>query len=430
MPAPPPLTPLDLNFQIPRHFRCPISLELIRDPVTLSTGQTYDRSSIEKWVASGNTTCPVTMQRLNDFTLTPNHTLRRLIQEWCVANRSKGVQRIPTPKQPAEPQRVRSLLVEASTSGCENCAERFFAIRALRNLAKDSDTNRLLMVDLEAVPVLIEALFKMDETGTSIATDRLNSQQNAFVERDVAEEALGTLVLLVLTDRDRLNIVRPRRLAFVSSILQWSSIESRANAGALVEMLSDSKQLSDLRVVLATTDGIVEGLVKLLVEPAYPRALKVAVKALFSVCLCKQGKERAVAAGAGPALIERLVDVDKNDAERALGTIELLCTTEAGCAAVSGHALAAAILVKVILKVSDRATEYAAGSLLAICNYSEKAQRNAVQAGIIKELLLLIQSGCTDRAKVKAMNILKLLRSAWLSDSDMPEYGRTDVVPF
>ncbi|GAY54914.1 hypothetical protein CUMW_160460 [Citrus unshiu] len=102
------LEPLDLSVQIPYHFRCPISLELMCDPVTVCTGQTYDRPSIESWVATGNTTCPVTRSPLTDFTLIPNHTLRRLIQDWCVANRSFGVQRIPTPKQPAEPSLVRN----------------------------------------------------------------------------------------------------------------------------------------------------------------------------------------------------------------------------------------------------------------------------------------------------------------------------------
>lgn len=32
---------------VPNHFRCPISLELMKDPVTLSTGITYDRETIE-----------------------------------------------------------------------------------------------------------------------------------------------------------------------------------------------------------------------------------------------------------------------------------------------------------------------------------------------------------------------------------------------
>lgn len=154
-----PLTLDQSNVQIPLYFRCPISLELMQDPVILSTGQTYDRSSIEKWVASGNTTCPVSMQKLEDFTLIPNHTLRRLIQEWCVANRSQGVQRIPTPTQPADPNRLRSLLSEAASSGPEAEPTRIFAFRALRNLIKDSDSNKALMLEAGAIPILINAFF-------------------------------------------------------------------------------------------------------------------------------------------------------------------------------------------------------------------------------------------------------------------------------
>ncbi|KAJ0973123.1 hypothetical protein J5N97_021082 [Dioscorea zingiberensis] len=69
---------------IPLLFRCPISLDLFTDPVTLSTGQTYDRPSIEQWLARGNRTCPVTMQRLHDTSLVPNHTLRHLIDQWLL----------------------------------------------------------------------------------------------------------------------------------------------------------------------------------------------------------------------------------------------------------------------------------------------------------------------------------------------------------
>nr|DAD31517.1 TPA_asm: hypothetical protein HUJ06_010368 [Nelumbo nucifera] len=67
---------------IPPLFRCPISLDLFTDPVTLCTGQTYGRSSIEKWLAAGNLTCLVTMQKLHDPSLVPNHTLRHLIDQW------------------------------------------------------------------------------------------------------------------------------------------------------------------------------------------------------------------------------------------------------------------------------------------------------------------------------------------------------------
>ncbi|KAL2474152.1 U-box domain-containing protein 25 [Forsythia ovata] len=134
------LEPLGVGVQIPYHFRCPISLELMHDPVTVCTGQTYDQTSIESWVATENTTCPVTRSPLMDFTLILNPTLQRLIQEWCVANRSFGVERIPTSKQPTDPTMVKNLLNQAS-SGSAPFGLRLSALRRLRGLARYSDKN-------------------------------------------------------------------------------------------------------------------------------------------------------------------------------------------------------------------------------------------------------------------------------------------------
>jgi hypothetical protein len=50
----------------------------------LSTNYTYGLLNL--WF-----TCPVTKQQLSDYTdLTPNHTLRRLIQAWCTLNASRA----------------------------------------------------------------------------------------------------------------------------------------------------------------------------------------------------------------------------------------------------------------------------------------------------------------------------------------------------
>jgi hypothetical protein len=64
---------------VPSFFKCPISLELMRDPVVLCIRQSYERSSIEPWLEAGNHTCPVTMQTLASLELVSNHMLRHLI---------------------------------------------------------------------------------------------------------------------------------------------------------------------------------------------------------------------------------------------------------------------------------------------------------------------------------------------------------------
>ena len=58
---------------VPAVFICPISLEPMVDPVTLCTGQTYERANISRWLALGHRTCPTTMQELWDDALTTQH---------------------------------------------------------------------------------------------------------------------------------------------------------------------------------------------------------------------------------------------------------------------------------------------------------------------------------------------------------------------
>lgn len=64
----------------PSSFYCPVSLELMSDPVMVATGHTYDRMCIEKWLHQGNRTCPITGMRLRHVELTPNYALRNAIQ--------------------------------------------------------------------------------------------------------------------------------------------------------------------------------------------------------------------------------------------------------------------------------------------------------------------------------------------------------------
>ena len=407
------LEPLDLGVQIPYHFRCPISLELMCDPVTVSTGQTYDRTSIESWVATGNTTCPVTRAPLTDFTLIPNHTLRRLIQDWCVANRSLGVERIPTPKQPADPALVRSLLTQASSES-NATHSRLTALRRLRGLARDSDKNRSVISSLNAREILLQVVF-------------------ANMDSELSHESLALLVMFPLGESECVSVVSDSdRIAYLSRLLFHSSIDVRINSAALIEIVVAGTRSPELRAQVSNVDEIFEGVIEIMKNPisSYPRALKIGVKALFALCLVKQTRTKAVSAGAAETLIDRLSDFEKCDAERALATIELLCRVPAGCAAFAAHALTVPLLVKIILKISDRATEYAAGALLSLCSESEMSQRDAVAAGVLTQLLLLVQSDCTDRAKRKAQLLLKLLQDSWPEDSigNSDDFPCTEVV--
>ena len=55
---------------VPGMFLCPVSRELMSDPVVLvETGQIYDRPSIQEWFRMGNNTCPLTGDAISQKTM-------------------------------------------------------------------------------------------------------------------------------------------------------------------------------------------------------------------------------------------------------------------------------------------------------------------------------------------------------------------------
>ena len=65
----------------PDEYLCPITQELMLDPVIASDGHTYERDAIERWF-SKKMISPKTGSDLETSTLFPNHVMRRQIIEW------------------------------------------------------------------------------------------------------------------------------------------------------------------------------------------------------------------------------------------------------------------------------------------------------------------------------------------------------------
>ncbi|CAD7970336.1 unnamed protein product [Amoebophrya sp. A25] len=82
----------------PSEFVCPISQELMADPVIAEDGQTYDRQSIADWFSLGHRTSPVTRANISQA-LIPNRAVKSLIEDYCKTHK------IP---QPVAPPALRS----------------------------------------------------------------------------------------------------------------------------------------------------------------------------------------------------------------------------------------------------------------------------------------------------------------------------------
>nr|CAD1820270.1 unnamed protein product [Ananas comosus var. bracteatus] len=119
----------------PEFFLCPISKRVMREPVVIASGKTFERSAIEKWLDEGNRTCPLTDQVLPNTILIRDLQIAKLISSWRSLYKCKRGQ-VRDDEVPIElHERIRSNfygLVYAVTS--DDGLKREEAIKAFRDL--------------------------------------------------------------------------------------------------------------------------------------------------------------------------------------------------------------------------------------------------------------------------------------------------------
>ena len=398
-----------VELAIPAHFRCPISLDLMRDPVTAPTGITYDRESIEAWLDTGRATCPVTHAPLRHEDLVPNHAIRRVIQDWCVANRASGVQRVPTPKVPlADADAADAVAAVSRAAGRGDVAACGAASARARALAKESDRNRRCVAAAGAARALAAAFGRL-------AGERVEGAGAA--SGALGEILAAATVFFPLDDEARRCIASPASLKSLASVMtHGGELAARASAAVVLRELASSADGRTLEAV-ARTPGMCDALVRLVRSPVSAPATKAAlVTAYYLAAASDRAAARLAEVGAVPALVELLVDADKGTSEKALAALDGVLCADAGLAAARAHALAVPVLVKKMFRVSDMATEFAVSALWRLCRAGDAGaaacRAEALRVGAFQKLLLLLQVGCGGVTKERASELLKMLNGS------------------
>lgn len=391
---------------IPNHFRCPVSLELMTDPVTLSTGITYDRISIEKWVEGGNRTCPVTNQVLTTFDIIPNHAIRRMIQDWCVENSSYGIERIPTPRIPVSSYEVKETCSKI-LSACQRRDHKKCQVLVgkIKVWGRESERNKRCIVGNctstrtsggagDVLAYAFDCFSRVDD----------DSFENHVV---VLEEILE--VLTWMTPLGEEGVCKLSSQASLNSLvwfLEGKDLASRQSAALLLKEVCVEE--------LAKVGGVVEGLVKMVREPIGSTATKACLTTIFNLVSSGENRERIgekfVEFGLVSLLLEAIVDGEKGVCEKALGVLDCICDCQKGKEVVKSNALTLPLVVKKILRVSHLASSFAVSILRKICDKREEGVLiEALQVGAFQKLLVMLQVGCDESTKENATEMLKLM---------------------
>ncbi|XP_058754423.1 E3 ubiquitin-protein ligase PUB23-like [Vicia villosa] len=420
-------------------FLCPISLQLMNDPVTVSTGITYDRQSIEKWLfSSKNNTCPVTKQQLlhdhqNHIILTPNHTLRRLIQAWCTINSSYGIQRIPTPKPPTTKTLIEKQLKEASDSS-DSPHLLIQSLRKLKTIASESETNRRCIESAGAVEFLASIVTKNNTSCSSSCSTAELSETTILDDDDMEgfaldfnigadDEAINILYNLHLTEQGLKTLLNFKNGEFLDSLmrlLQKANYDSRTYTVFLLKSMSkvaDPSKLANLK-----SEFFVE-LVQLLKDQISKKASKATLQTLIQLVEFGRNRMRAVESGCVHVLIELLLDCkERKPREMILVLLEMLCQSADGRYELLSHGCGLAIVSKKILRISTMANDRAVRILLSVARFSAThiVVQEMLQIGVVAKLCLVLQVDSGNKAKEKAREILKLHANSWRKSHCVP----------
>ncbi|WJX47728.1 hypothetical protein P8452_34387 [Trifolium repens] len=276
----------DLYITVPSLFRCPISLDVMKSPVSLCTGVTYDRSSIQRWLDNGNNTCPATMQILQTKDFVPNRTLQRLIQIWSDSVRH----RVDSSESMISNESVdkRDQLLVAITDLESGSKNRFESLEKIVRFAKDSEENSVFLAKTEGFVALLVGFLDNVDGGVERSVELL---EQVVVALD--------LVLSKIDNRD--SILKSQKEKEVQSldslllVLKQGSCESKI---ASVRVLKSIAVDTESKLLIAEKEGLVTELLNLITPEKDPNVIENALSCLVAISTPKRNKLKLIHLGA------------------------------------------------------------------------------------------------------------------------------------
>ncbi|KAL5579202.1 hypothetical protein UlMin_011644 [Ulmus minor] len=278
---------------LPDDFKCPISLEIMSDPVILSSGHTFDRASIQRWLDAGHRTCPITKLPLPDHpSLIPNHALRSLISN-CALVTSKLESLDQLARLSKRDSAFRSKLAESGVASVLKCAGsddpglQEKALSLLLNLSLDDD-NKVGLVAEGAIGGIVAALVGGSPNCRAVAATVLTSLAVMEVNKATIGAypyAIGALVSLLKDGKGREKKEAATALYAICSFPDNRRRAVQCGAVPILLRIADSGSIGlEGREEMERFNGCVRILVRIL-RNGSSRGIQYALLTLNPLCL-------------------------------------------------------------------------------------------------------------------------------------------------
>ncbi|CAN4121201.1 unnamed protein product [Withania somnifera] len=386
----------ELYVTVPSLFRCPISMDVMKSPVSLCTGVTYDRSSIQTWLSQGHNTCPATMQILASTDFTPNLTLRRLINLW--------LQHHPVSSPGNESTKTSSSAVTKSE-----------VVETVKNLNGEVDQLSSLAKVVEFVKFSGEnRRFFVNSSGV------IESVVGVLTDCDVVEvcESVVAVLDLVVSEngvKEQLNkeVSRSDRrfLSKFLMVLRKGRLSSRIQASRILEFIAYDA-VSQRKIV--EEQGLLYELYVFTSTEKNRFAIEAGLSALLAVSTTRPTKKELIRFGIVQTIGKILTcsETARPAVEKSLKLLETVAMCTEGRAAIGKNSECLSAIVTRLMKSSKAATEHGVTVLWSVCCLARDSTAREVVAKVNGQTkgLLVMQSDCSAGVRQMCGELVKALR--------------------
>ncbi|XP_009362877.2 U-box domain-containing protein 44-like [Pyrus x bretschneideri] len=341
-------------------FFCPLTKQVMRNPVTLENGQTFEREAIEKWFreckqSGRKLVCPLTLQELQSTELKPSIALRNTIEEWNARNESaqldmarqslnlsssesevllalKFVQQIcqksRSNKHDARNAGLIPMIVDMLKSSSRKV--RCKALETLKTVVEEDSDNKEVLADGDTVRTIVKFLSHEQSKEREEAVSLLYelSKSEALCEK-IGSINGAILILVGMTSSKSDNILTVENADKTLENLEKyeNNVRQMAENGRLQPLLTQIREgppETQLSMSNFLGELVLDNDVKVLVAKSVGSALinimrsgnmqsrEAALKALNQISSCEASAKVLIEAGILPSLVKDLFTVGTN----------------------------------------------------------------------------------------------------------------------
>ncbi|GLT61887.1 hypothetical protein SLA2020_345610 [Shorea laevis] len=361
----------EMYINVPSVFRCPISLDVMKSPVSLSTGITYDRSSIQHWLESGHDTCPATMQVLPSKDFVPNLTLHRLINLWV---------RSPTRKPESESSAISEEAIKVLMEKIErkSCVD---SLTKIEEIVSSCEDNRKFLMRFGGFVEVIAGVLRRNSVEI-VALKLVVSVLDSILSENGVKERLNGLILK--SDQE-FNC-----FSSIISILQNGNLKSQIQSVRLLESIALDGQS---KRKIAEAPNLFPLLLHLLRTNSDPDLNDTVSSLLITVSITRTAKSELVQNGIVSLLSNFLADENNKSHDKAMKLLAMVSSCSEGRMAIREDPKCVARVAEMLLKVSKTTAEDAVLVLWRLCSAykDERVKEAVVKSNAVAKLLLLMQ---------------------------------------